>query len=176
MSLNGNDFDARGVVNLRVSPEPTDPLQLRWSQIGREIAELRKERERLRIQMQNGICEVCGTAFKRVRATKAVCGQKCATQKSMLHRANGAYDVLLLREMLPLLEVSGQFKPRVLDIIRMVIIEGRAANQTGDYFHLAHQRISQILQRATGVARLMKQMQMMIRAEAVAAAAKKEPA
>lgn len=170
-AANGSDIDMSATKLLRVFVDPVDAKQARWVEIGRQLAALRKEREVLRFELQQGTCEVCGIAFRRARATKRVCSQKCALAKSMRARQSTVYDVDLLREMLPMLVVSGQFKPRVLDIIRMVVIEGAARTQTGDYFQLSHQRVSQVLGRATGVARLMKQMKELIRAEVVAAQA-----
>lgn len=156
--------------DLRVYTAPADPRQKRLNEIRVEIKTLEAERADLKASLLlGGICEECSAPFHRVRVTKRYCSQACNIKHSLRKRIV-RWDRDLLAENLPLLEASGQLTPRVLEMVKLVVRDGVAANQIAVDTGLSRERVGQHLGRATAVCKML----VAIRASVEASMAKSE--
>ena len=142
-----------GVASSRTPP--SDPLQVRYAALFRQQREIVAEMRRLRLELQRGVCVICGTAFVRQRVTRVYCSQKCANAAFVARgRANGTMDVQAVRDALPLLIAGRLMTPRSIEIVQQVLALGGLNQQTvaAEEVGLSRQRVSQIMAQASKLA------------------------
>ena len=147
---------------LRVATQPVDGQMRRMREIAHQIRALKKEKNALTVAMRTGVCEECGTEFHRLRVTKRYCSQACNMKASLRNHKAKRYDLALIAEALPLLEVSGQITDRNMDIVRASCALMPAAEIGGQY-GLSPERVCQVLSRAHVMAKLLLRMRDMVR-------------
>ncbi len=132
----------------------TDPLQARYLALKAERARIDTELRTLVVQMREGKCEVCGTPFSRVRATKRYCSQRCVIAASMANRRG--FDLNEIRAYLPALKASGMMAPRALAVLDDILMADSNTFTVADRRGVSHQRVSQIATRAMNLIKFIK--------------------
>lgn len=136
----------------------THPLQVELREVQAEIRRLRKRQAALvyRLKNEERACEVCGTPFRSLRATKKHCSQACSVKAHALRaRTNARYDLDLIRQMLPLMEASELLPPRTIRFVQ-AMLDGSSATVIGENAGVTSERVGQLLAKATRTAKLVK--------------------
>lgn len=159
--------EAKSFGRGNASERAEDPLRQRWDELARQQRAIVTEMRELRLKMAVGQCEVCGAEFRRNRVTRKYCSSKCTMASYAAH--NKTYDLVALREALPLLVAGRLLSPRVLNIVQIALRTPGPQAPIAEEVGVSRQRVQQVLAQANRVAKIALAMKAAVLAEAVSA-------
>jgi hypothetical protein len=140
-----------GVVERR----PYTGLQAEYAELQREQRRIRARLRELRGQLAEGVCEVCGGGFTRTRATRRFCSSACTLKFHVEYRKGQSYSIPEIRAAWPAIVAAGLLTARNAEICLQVMASCQNTHAASEEIGLSHQRVSQVLIKATRMARLV---------------------